>query len=236
VKGVVTAVFIIAIVLASSVILVANIKPMIDENQAYQSLNKAKHLMSELDTIINELVFEAAGSRRSMNFVAESGSLIISGKEDKIKFRMDEAYTDIFEPGTKTEEGNLLIVNGPFIRAYEEDIDNDGSTDLVLENDAVLFAVKKFTDEFINTSTMITRIENKLAGMNITPKGKITIAESEESSYGNGSTELTETGSYILTAGIRLCLNTTTLSYDALFTLGAGQDYVELEIRKIEEN
>ena len=175
-KGIVTAVFVIAVVLASSIIIVSNIRPMIEESQAYQGLNKAKQIMSELDVIINELIFEASGSRRSMNLIAD-GTLVISEKEDSVKFRMDRIDTSIFEPGTKTKEGNLLIVVGPFIKAYEKDINNDGSIDLVLENDAVLFAVKKFNDEFINTSNMITSVENKLAGINITPKSKIVIED-----------------------------------------------------------
>ena len=232
-KGIITTVFVIAVVLASSIIVVSNIRPMIEEGQAHQSLNKAKQTMSELDAIINELIFEASGSRRSINFIAD-GMLVISGKEDRIKFRTD--LLKLFEPGTKSKEGNLLIVSGPFIKAYEKDIDNDGSVDLILENDAILFAVKKFSNEFINTSNMITIIENKLGGMNITPISKITIEEAEESSYGNGSTELTEIGSYLVTSGIKLYLNTTSVKYEALFTLGAGQDYIKLEIRNIEDN
>ncbi len=233
-KGLITTIFIVVIVLASSLILISTIKPIIEENQAYQSLNKAKHAMSELDAVINELIFEASGSRRSMNFVSE-GTLLVAEKEDKVKLRMSIGV-GIFEPGTKVKEGNLLIVNGPFMDAYEEDVDNDGYTDLVLENDAVLFAVKKFSNEFINTSSMITRIDNKLAGVNITPESRITIADSYASSYGNGTTELTETGSYLLSSGISLYLNTTDFSYEVIFTLGAGQDYLEMEIVRIEEN
>jgi len=233
-KGILTAIFVVAIVIASSIIVISNITPMIEKNQAYQSLNKAKQMMSELDAIINELMFEASGAQRSMNFIAD-GSLVVSGKEDKIKFRMDKGI-GLFDPGTKTKEGNILAVNGPFIRAYEKDMDDDGCLDLVLENDAVLFAVRKFSNEFINTSNMITIIENKLAGVNITPVSRITIEDNETSSYGNGSTELTEIGSYLVTSAIRLYLNTTSVKYEALFTLGAGQDYVELEIRNIENN
>ena len=72
--------------------------------------------------------------------------------------------------------------------------------------------------------------------MNITPTSKIRIEGAEESSYGNGSTELTEIGSYLVTSGIKLYLNTTSVKYEALFTLGAGQDYITLEIRNVEDN
>jgi hypothetical protein len=235
-KGIITAVFVVAIVIASSLIIVSNIMPMIEENQAHQDLSKAKQVMSELDSVINELIFEARGSMRSMNIVAD-GSLVVSGKEDSIKFSMNKVGDiSLYEPGTVKKEGNLLIARGPFIKAYEKDINNDGYPDLVLENDAVLFAVKKFSNEFINTSNMIILIENKLAGLNMTPKSSITIEEDEKSSYGNGSTELTEAGSYLLTSGIKLYLNTTNVKYEALFTLGAGQDYIELEVRNIEDN
>ena len=231
-KGIITAVFIVAIVVMSSAVIISNIGPMIEKNQDYQELNKAKHMMSELDAVINELIFEAHTAKRSMNFIAD-GSLIVSGKEDRIKLRMDRDF-ELIEPGTKIKEGNLLITSGPPISAYERDINNDGYIDLVLENDAVLFAVRKFSNEFIDTGGMITVIENRLAGINITPASRITIGSDETSSYGNGSTELTEAGSYLLSSGIRLDLSTANVRYQALFTLGAGQDYIEMEIKNIE--
>lgn len=233
-KGFVSAAVVVAIVIASSLIVVSTIKPMIDEGKLYQNFNKAKQFMSELDSIMNELLYEASGAKRSVNMMVDSGSFIVSGKEDEIKFR---TLLKLLEPGTVKKEGNLLITAGPFISAYEDDVDNDGDLDLVLENDAVRFAMQKIGSQsnwsFVNTTDMMVLIENKLANVTITPKSRITIDEKEESSYGYGYSELTQTGHYLVSAGIRLFMNTSYVRYEALFTLGAGQDFVELEIKHI---
>ena len=69
--------------------------------------------------------------------------------------------------------------------------------------------------------------------MNITPSSGITINNLENSRYGNGFTELTQTTDAD-SKGIRAFVNSTSgLQYEALFTLQAAKDFVELQVKRV---
>jgi fatty acid-binding protein DegV len=125
-----------------------------------------------------------------------------------------------------------VISTGPFVRAYEGNPDGDGSTDLVLENDNILFAVRKYGNSTnytsVNTSSLIGMIRNKRLGVDIRPK--TTIYVNDSSATGSGYTELTARGAELTSAGIRVVMDST-IDYEALFTLDAGADFVQLTIR-----
>ena len=80
----------ISIVIASSVIVLNVISSTIDEGKALQSFKSAKQTMEEIDTTMSELIFEATGAKRSMEIDIDEGELIVSGSEDKIKFRLND--------------------------------------------------------------------------------------------------------------------------------------------------
>jgi hypothetical protein len=178
-------VVIVAIVIISSVIVINILNPTFDRGKARTEIDRAEQTMNLIDTVIRELVFESAGASREIRISSDFGIFDIRGSEDKIKFSFDTGI-EVMEPGTSIQSGNLLITAGPVIRAYEKDIDSDGNMDLVLENDAVLFAVNKTGSssswQVINTTSIITRIGNKRAGVNITPVSGIYINDETGSS------------------------------------------------------
>jgi len=212
----------------AAVMLIGFIKTMIDQGKTYNDFNKAKQDMSLINSIIKELSFEAPGSMRTIKLESEIGNFIVSGKENKIKYRV-ETDIPILEPGTVTKEGDLTIVSGNIARAYEDNI--SGNEVLVLENDDVLFAVYRYGNKtdpvFINTTRLIALMKNKDLNINITPITKILIDNADNTSYGYGYTEIVETGNYLPAGTIRLVMD----NYEALFTLRAGQDFIETEIK-----
>ena len=236
----VSIVIVIAIVLVSTTMVVNVINPLLEKGKDYQAFNEAKQTMTMVDLVIDELIFEAPGAMRTIELSSTGGDFIVSGKEDNIKFRLDTG-TALMDPGTRTKEGDMLIVSGPLLRVYEQDIDGDGATDFILENDDVLFAMKKLVNEtnpgspvFVNTTNIISLMKVKDLNINITPVTKIVADGRENSSYGYGYTELIGEGIYPTTAGIRLVMNSTAgINYEALFTLGPGQDFIELKIARV---
>ena len=239
-KGVVIeAVVAIAIVITSSVIVVNLLSSSFDESKTYDNLNKAKESMSFIDSVIRELAVEAPGARRTINILSDFGTFSVDGESDSIKFFM-ESPVSIIESGTSVQEGNLIMTSGPTMSAYERDVDNDGITDLVLENEAVLFAMKKIGSPSnitsINTTSIFTMIRNKRANVNITPITYIYVDDMLNTSTGNGFTELSEKGTSIQSASIRVYVNSSgTKEYDAVFTLRSAQDFAELEIKNIKD-
>ncbi len=225
----------VAIIITSTMIVVNTINPLIEEGKSTQSFNDARNILTSLDATIGGMMVEAPGSKRSINVDLRGGKMTVSGKDDKIKIRIEDIR--LLEAGITVEESNILISGGGTVKSYEKDIDSDGDTDLVLENLAVIFAVQKTgtpgSHAAINTTTFITQIKNVRTGINITPSSGITINNLENSAYGNGFTELTQTTDAD-SKGIRAFVNSTSgLRYEALFTLQAAKDFVELQVKRI---
>ena len=226
----------ILVIVTSSVIVINMLKPSFDESKTYGNLNKAKETLSFLDSVIRELAVEAPGARRTVNVLSDFGAFTVDGEADSIKFFM-ESPVPIIDPGGSVKEGNLLIVSGTTMKAYESDINSDGVTDLVLENEAVLFAVRKIGSPAnitsINTTSLFTLINNKRVNVNITPITYIYMDDDLDNAVGNGFTELTEKGTNLGSASVRVYVNSSIKEYDAIFTLRSAQDFVELEVRNI---
>ncbi|MBI2579318.1 MAG: hypothetical protein HYW27_00270 [Candidatus Aenigmarchaeota archaeon] len=225
----------VAIIIASTIIVVNTINPLIDEGKTTQAFNDARQTLTSLDATINEIMLEAPGSKRSINVNLRGGKMTVSGKDDKIRVRIDDI--DLLESGITVEEGNILITGGAKITSYESDIEGDGDTDLVLENAAIIFAVQKTGSPTnyaaINTTTFITQIKNVRTRMNITPASGIFVNDQVNTSYGTGYTELTQTTDAD-SKGIRAFVNSASgMQYEALFTLQAAKDFVELQVKRV---
>jgi hypothetical protein len=186
--------------------------------------------------VTNQLSVESTGAKRSVDInLPDNSKLIFSGAEDKVKIRLNEV--SLLQSGGRVEDGNIIITGGGTLSAYEADIDGDSDTDLVLENPAVLFAVQKTgtadSYAFINTTNFISLIRNKRQGIDIVPRSGIFINEKDESSYGYGYTMLTQSQG-AQSASILLHINSTAnITYDAVFTLFAGMDFVELSVNNV---
>lgn len=228
----VSEVIVAAIVVTSSVIIINIATPILDEGKEYQRLAVAKDVLSTIDIVVYELAGEASGAKRVINVGPLSDPLIFSGKEDRISIKLP-LNVEVVQPGTKVQEGNLVIFSGNTMRT------EDNGTDLILENDVLLFSVKKLgtpsSHVWLNTTQLITMIRNKALDINVSPQSQIMIDEKLNSSFGAGFTELTQTGGGLSSAGIRLVMNQTNASikYEALFTLGGSDDFLEMEVKNV---
>ncbi len=225
----------VAIIIASTIIVVNTITPIIQQGQTLQSFNDAKQVLTTIDSAVNEIMLEAPGSKRSLSFNMPKGRLIVAGAEDRIKLRIENI--DLLEAGVTVEESNILITGGARIDSYERDIGGDSDTDLVLENAAVLFSVEKRGSSSswtsVNTTTIISRIQNVRTGVNITPTSGIFINDLDNSSYGTGYTELAAPTTADSRA-IRVFVNASSgMQYEAIFTLQAAKDFVDLQVKRI---
>ncbi len=226
-----TAVITVLIVIGSSIIAVNMITPTLDEGKSFQTYNEAKKTMEAIDAAISQVFYEAPGARRVIDVSLQKGKMVVSGADEKIKIRLDDVK--LFTPGLRKQEGNILVTSGSQVESYEADIDGDGVTDLVLENSAVLFAVKKIGTPdsygFVNTSNMITLIRNKRLNLDIRPRSGIFINNSVPTSFGVGYSELAQISENIASSGIHVYVNATNgnATYDAIFSLGPSQDFIE---------
>lgn len=237
-KGDIVSGAIAVVIVVSSTILVLNtINPFVEESKEFQSFNEAQRTLQLIDSTISQLFVEAPGARRTVDLSVRDGKLIIAGDEDKIKIRLEGL--NLFKPGLTQQSGKIQITSGAQMKAYESDVDNDSNTDLVLENSAVIFAVKKLGNSTdyanMNTTNLIVLMRNKNLSLNVSyPKSGIFIDDKETSSYGNGYTEITQKGENIVSSSIRMYMNSTAnITYDATFSMRAGQDFIELAVAHV---
>ena len=239
-KGDILSGVIITLIVVSSTILVINtINPFVQDSRDFQSFNEAKATLEKVNVAINDVFLEAPGSRRTLDLNIREGHLVVAGEEDKIKIILPG---NLFPSGINAQQGNVVVSSGgaSTLKAYESDIDNDGNTDLVLENSAVIFAVKKLgnstSNVTINTSSIITLMRNSRLNLNVSyPHSGIFVNDLEKTSYGNGYTELTSIGNNLVSSSVHLHLNSTAanVTYDAVFSLAAGKDFLELQAKNV---
>lgn len=229
----------VAVIIVSTIIVLNQLVPSIRNMANTGAIQEGKQAISSFDKSMQELLYESSGAKRVVRFQTSSGKFRISTKDDSVKFYIQATVQDI-DPGSISKEGNTIINYGPSSRAYESDIDSDGTDDLVIENDALTFSVRKFGNStdwaYINLSnssgTFITSMKSRSLGINMTPVFGIYINGMESSSHGNGFTELVESGSDVGTAAIRLYMNASSgHSYEAFFRLMPGTDFIQSEVR-----
>lgn len=235
-KGQIEAAVAIAIIVGSTLLVLNSVTPLIKEGKSTQAFTEAKNTLATVDQSVQQLLAEAVGARRQVDLNIREGKLIISGDEEKIKIRL-EGFT-LSQPGATVQEGNIVIQSGAFIDAVEEDIDGDGNTDLVLRNRALTFAIRKTGNSSswasINTSTMITRVFNNRTNTTIVPGSGIYINDRGDTTAGTGYSLLTNQGREIESSSILVFVNSTAgITYEALFTLTAGTDFIDLQVKKI---
>lgn len=227
----------VVIVVSSTILVLNTINPFVEEGKEFQSFNEAQNTLQLIDSVITQLFVEAPGARRTVDLSIREGKLIVAGDEDKIKIRLEGI--NLFKPGIAQQAGKMTITSGASMKAYESDIDGDSNTDLILENSAVIFAVKKLGNSTnyatINTTNFVVLMRNKNLSLNVSyPKSGVFIDDKETSSYGNGYTELTQKGENIASSSIHLYMNSTAnITYDATFSLKAGQDFLEFGVAHV---
>ena len=230
---------IVLIIITSGVIIVNIANSMIEEGKSRERFDLAREGLTSIDSVIRELGTEAPGAMRVVRVEGIEGSqFVVSGKTDTIRYTLLLPKL-IFQEGYTYQEGNLLILSGPNVHSYEQDVDGDGSNDLVMENNAVLFAMKKLgtpgSHATINTTNLIVQMREKRTAVNVTPISLIAINDQHNSTYGTGWIEFARNESYLTTNSIRVVMNNTAagISYIAEFSLAGANDFVEMQVKQI---
>lgn len=234
-KGIASGTIAVVIVVASTLVVVNVLHPFIEEGKSYQGFNEARSAIRSISSAVSRLAVEATGAQRSIDINLRSGRLIVSDSDDTIKIRLNDLEGIVIQ-GFSTLEGHVEIRGGAFMRAYESDINNDGTADLVLENSAVIFAVKKITPySAVNTTNFITLMRNKRTSVNVTPVTGIFINDIFNTSYGTGYSQISPVGDNIESSAIKLFVNSSAgIAYEAQFSMAAAQDFIDMRIKRVE--
>jgi len=141
----------------------------------------------------------------------------------------------LVELGRFVKEGNLLMMSGVGARASEYDIDDDGNSELVLENSIMKVGIQKngtsTNYQFINTTRNIRLLNLKDNNITITPEdSSILLDDFQNSTYGNGYSKLIKSGDHLGKAEALVHVNSTNFEYDVVYTLPASADFLIVRV------
>ena len=212
--------------------------PTIDRAKQSATINEAMQNMKTLDNIIREVASEGKGSFRTLQMRVIDGEYKINQKTNTIEYT-HIIKSGIIESGTFFKEGNVFIVAGTNAKAITYDLDGDGTTDILLENEIMRVALlnNASNGNGINTSRSVKFFNLKENGANITINdSRIIIDNRTESYYGRGFTELVREGENLAAAEAVIHVNTSApanLTYDVVYTLRSGADFLVVKIQNI---
>jgi len=204
--------------------------PAIEGTKTTLSLSDAEKSMKILGNYIVEVASEGVGATRV--FKSTGGEFNAIPEEDSIEFRAETNGIDYF---SRVVSGNIMRISGSDVNCYEEDIDNDGVNELILENSFLKIGFQKVSKtspyQQINTEKNIVFMEEKTKNTVILPvNSSIVINDVESTSLGNGYSEILKSGFNKPLCTVHVFVNSTA-SYDVYYTLYAGADFVVIDVK-----
>lgn len=209
--------------------------PAINRAKEASIINEALQNMNVIDNTIQEVASEGTGSLRSLQMKVSGGEYKVNQKANSVDFTYTMKY-GLLQPGTFTKEGNLLMMSGVNAKASIYDLDGDGSNELVLENEILRVGIlsngTSSNQVPINTKNIIKMLNIKESGINVTlTDSSVTLDDFADSSSGTGYTELVTPGDNLSKAEAIVHMNTSTMSYDIVYTLQSGADFLIVKIQ-----
>lgn len=240
VSSLVATVFIILITVVSSAMVLTIGGPAIQRAQESAVMNEAVQNMHTLDNTVREVASEGAGSLRTVQLKITDGQYSVSNKTNTIEFTY-KIQSNLLEPGTMVKDGNLLLSSNVNAKASTSDLNSDGQNELILENEIMRVGIQSIgsrsSPTSINTTSNVKIINFKQNAVNVTPSDSSVILDGfADSYYGSGFSELVESGDHLSKAEALVHVNSTSISYDIIYSLPSGADFLMVRIQNAQYN
>jgi len=212
--------------------------PVIDRAKESSIFNEAVQNIRLLDNVIKEVASEGKGSFRAVQLKVSGGDYKVDSKTNSIEFTQT-IQSGILESGTFVKEGYVFIAAGTNARASTYDLDLDGTSDIVLENEIMRVGIlnNATSGNRINTSRVLKFFNFKENARNITINDStITIDNRTNSSSGYGFTEIVREGYNLAASEAVIHVNTSgpaNLTYDIVYTLRSGADFLIAKVQNM---
>lgn len=103
-------------------LILAFVKPKIDELQDKALIEQSMNVMRQIDSVINEVYEDGTGNKRLIEILIKKGNLIIDSENDSLKFEFEGNY-QYSEVGQNYSESSFSILttqNGPLYKILIE--------------------------------------------------------------------------------------------------------------------
>jgi hypothetical protein len=206
--------------------------PLAKKVQTAASVDQKQALFSDIDKIIQQVAREGPGSKRTIYFTLDRGTIGLNSSTDSI-FWETETDAVIMSPRIALDIGNIRIGNMLSVAVYEENFTNKPAW--VLENSHLKVWIAAIgnssSPQPINTSELILALYQKDTDKlyNISNLATITIDDQPTSSSGIGWTEIERNGTDLPYGLVIAVINSTYMPYTINFRLEAGADFLTIE-------
>lgn len=240
ISAIISTIIIVLITFTTITLVVMVATPTLDKAKESALINEAMQNMKVLDNTIRQVASEGSGSLRSVQIKVTDGTYRVQNKTNTIEFSYN-MKSGIIEPGTFFQDGNLFLTSGVTAKASEYDLDNDGSNELVLENEIMRVGIKKVgsrsSPTSIDTSTIVEMVNLKDNGVNVTfSDSSIFLDDFTDSKSGTGFSELVRAEDHLTKAEALVHVNSTYVAYDVIYTLASGADFLTVSIQNANYN
>ncbi|MFB6075698.1 MAG: hypothetical protein ABEK17_01000 [Candidatus Aenigmatarchaeota archaeon] len=238
ISPVLSAMLVVAITVMGTVVVLRTGGPSIETGEKSLLFSEAKSVLTSLDSAIKQVAYGGEGTAKRVNVKISGGEYYVDSEKDQVRFEM-ETEGELVPPGIYKKEGPLIISTGADVKAYEEDIDEDGEGDLVLENSRLLFAVEKFGNSsnhvILDTANLINEMRIKGVNVNITPTDSSVVIDSiSNSSVGTGYSEIVNKGENLHDGQIKVYVESeSNANYEIWYTLLAQSDFIQAEVKNV---
>lgn len=203
--------------------------PSLDRTKAAVAIREAESSMKFLDNAVKEVADGGNGTKRMIT-VASFGTFEVIPEEAAIEFSSPSG--GIFEYLSRRFSGNMEYIGG-------NDVTCSSEGNLSMQNTYIKAVFTKIQQTSppasLNTSENIMSLQDKISGKTIDiVDSAIEISDNASTSYGNGYSEISRTGSGFPVCVVHFFVNSTK-DYDVYYTLYAGADFVVADIRNIRD-
>lgn len=216
------------IIIVSIIIAISVLGPIIDQMKDRAAFEEAKSFMIQLDKAIQAVAKEGKYSTRIITLDFSRGKYIVDNDTNSIEYVL-ETEAKLVSPGTEKKVGNLIISSGRDVNV--EDLGNV----IRMSNSYLSVNFTKLGNETnfvpVNLSEIISGIKLVKENVVLSPKTVIKFAEIEK---GNGYVKAEETGERLPIGKVIAHVETSSISFDVIFTLRSYSDFISVEVENVE--
>ncbi len=218
-----TGIILIGIIIAMSIL-----GPVIEQMKDRAAFEEAKSFMLQLDKAIQAVAKEGKYSTRILTLDFSKGKYLIDNETNSIEYEL-ETEAKLVSPGTSKKMGNLIITSGRDVKV--EDLGNI----IRMSNSYISVNFTKLGNETnyvsVNLSEIITDIKLVKENIIISPSIVIKFGDTEK---GNGYVKAEETGEMLPLGKVVAHLETSSISFDIVFTLKSYSDFITVKVENVE--
>lgn len=209
--------------------------PALENQQEAASIRNAQNFMQQLDSNVEAVVSEGEGSSRTIRVNFDRGSLQYDNSSDSLVYKL-ESGSGVISPQTSKRTGNVILSSNANVEVRETNV--DGTDCFMMENDYLKACIKKVGNQTnivdIDTSELLVLYESKsdeLGNKKLNGTLTVKVNDNPATARGNGYTYAAETGSFIGTGRVIATVYTDTYTYDVIFSLPTGSDFMNVDVQ-----